>query len=231
MHSTKDDLLTHMSSAPWFGILDLDDRKMLLADAMPLHLRIGEYVFRQGDRPNGFYAVVQGTLKGSTLLENGREAILGLLEPGIWFGEVSMIDGLPRSHDVVALGDSTVLRIGPEIFTNLLHRNSFARSIALLQAARTRSLYALIEDATLRSTRARIARQLQRLARADAAASGNAGHVVVITQEMLAMTLGITRQTLALELKEMVAGGIISIGYGRIGISSIDALKEIEQKT
>jgi CRP/FNR family cyclic AMP-dependent transcriptional regulator len=229
MYSTKDDLLTHMSSDPWFGALDLHERKVLLSDAVPLHLRLGEYLFRQGDRPNGFYAVVQGALKGSTLLENGKEAILGVIEPGIWFGEASMIDGLPRSHDATALDDSRVLRVTINVFTDLMRRNSFARSIALLQAARMRSLYALVEDATLRSTRARVARQLQRLARADAAASGSSCHVITATQEMLAMMLGITRQTLALELKAMVTRGILSIEYGRIRITSMDALRKIEQ--
>jgi CRP-like cAMP-binding protein len=228
MHSAKEDLLTHLSSDPWFGNLDLHDRDVLLANAVPLHVRLGEYVFRQGDRPDGFYAVAHGGMKGSTLLENGKEAILGVLEPGTWFGEVSMIDGLPRSHDIMALGDSTVLRIDREIFAGLMQRSGFARAIALLQTTRMRSLYALIEDATLRTTRARVARQLRRLARTEAAESGNDYHVVAFTQEMLAMTLGITRQTLALELKEMVARGILSMGYGRIWINSMDALREIE---
>src|ERR1700761_3000242 len=99
MYSAKDSLLTHMSSDPWFGALNLQERKTLLLDAVPLHVRPGEYVFRKGDAPNGLYAVTRGFLKGSTLLENGKEAILGVLEPGIWFGEASMVDGLPRSHD------------------------------------------------------------------------------------------------------------------------------------
>ncbi|KPH01509.1 hypothetical protein AEQ67_04395 [Pseudomonas sp. RIT-PI-q] len=231
MYSVQDNLFTHMSKAPWFGALDLQERKVLLSEATPLHFGPGEYVFRQGDRPDGFYAVVQGAVKGSTLLENGKEAILGVLEPGIWFGEASMIDGLPRSHDATALNDSRVLRIGMEIFTDLMLRSSFARSIALLQATRMRSLYELIEDAMLRSTRARVARQLQRLARADTAASGSGCHVIAITQEMLAMMLGITRQTLALEIKEMAARGILAIEYGRIRIRSMDALREIEQNT
>jgi CRP/FNR family transcriptional regulator, cyclic AMP receptor protein len=231
MYSSQEGLLTRMSSDPWFGALALHERKMLLSDAVPLRFQPGEYVFRQGDRPNGFYAVVQGALKGSTLLENGKEAILGVIEPGIWFGEASMIDGLPRSHDATALDESRVLRVNMAIFTDLMRRSSFARSIALLQATRMRSLYALIEDATLRSTRARVARQLRRLARADAVASGSSCRVITATQEMLAMMLGITRQTLALELKAMATRGILSIEYGRIRISSMDALREIEQKT
>ncbi len=230
MHLAKDTLLERMSSAPWFGALDLHEQKVLLCEATPLHFGPGEFVFRQGDRADGFYAVVEGAVKGSTLLENGKEAILGVLEPGTWFGEASIIDGLPRSHDVTALKSSNVLRVGSDVFTELMHRNSFARSIARLQAARMRSLYELIEDALLRSTRARVARQLHRLARAEATASGS-GHVVAITQEMLAMMLGITRQTLALELKEMVARGILSIEYGRIRISSMEALRGLEQTT
>lgn len=211
--------------------MDARERRKLLAGAVTLHFRAGEYVYNKGDLPNGFYGLVDGVLRGSTLLENGKEAILGLIEPGIWFGETSMIDGLPRSIDVTALDDSKVLRVDMATFVELMRGNSFARSIALLQATRMRSLYAVIEDATLRSTRSWIARQLQRLARAEGAGSGGGYHVVAISQEMLAMTLGISRQTLALELKAMAARGILSIEYGRIRISSIEALKEVERET
>ncbi|MET0348586.1 MAG: helix-turn-helix domain-containing protein [Rhizobacter sp.] len=49
-----------------------------------------------------------------------------------------------------------------------------------------------------------------------------------MTQDALAMMLGITRQTLALELKAMVTAGAITLGYGRIRIESFERLKALE---
>jgi CRP-like cAMP-binding protein len=67
MHLAKDSLVTRMSSALWFGALDQQEQRVLLTEATPLHFRPGEYVFRQGDRPDGFHAVVEGAVKGACM--------------------------------------------------------------------------------------------------------------------------------------------------------------------
>ena len=226
--STTDDLLRQMSADPWFGRLDVHERRIMLSDSDAVSLQVGGYVFRQGDEPNGFYGLVNGVLKASTLREDGKEAILAVIEPGAWFGEASVIDGMPRTHDVMALAPSNVLRMHQHHFDELMQRSTFARALAQLQSARMRAVYAMIEDATLRSTRARIARRLHRLAQGDATPGSAERHEVVVTQDNLAMMLGITRQTLALELKAMVSHGAISVGYGRIEIASLEKLRELE---
>jgi CRP-like cAMP-binding protein len=94
-------------------------------------------------------------------------------------------------------------------------------------AARTRSLYGMVEDATLRSTRARVARRLLLLARGDATQARDARPVVPVSQEALAMMLGITRQTLSKELKVLARGGAVVLGYGRIEIASEQVLEKL----
>ncbi|MDM0087992.1 MULTISPECIES: cyclic nucleotide-binding domain-containing protein [unclassified Variovorax] len=54
-----------------------------------------EYVFRRGDPANGLFGVVSGALSASSVQEDGRQIIFGLLERGDWFGEVFAVDGLP----------------------------------------------------------------------------------------------------------------------------------------
>jgi len=221
-------LLRPLSADPWFGALDLATRRELLAGAERLRLLPGSFVFRQGDETAGFYGLVGGLLRVSTLREDGREAVLAVLEPGNWFGEASALDGLPRTHDVSAAGRVELLCVAPENFQRLMRRNGFAQAIALLQARHARAIYALLEDATLRSTRARIVRRLQRLARGDATMAATERPVLQVTQQTLAMMLGITRQTLALELKALAAGGAIRVGYGRIEILSAPRLAAME---
>ncbi len=223
-----DDLLGRMSSDAWFAGLELHERRLLLTNGEPVSLQAGEYVFRQGDRPDGFYGLVSGVLKASTLREDGKEAILAVLEAGNWFGEASVLDALPRVHDVVALAPSTLLRVQQQHCDKLMDRSTFTRALARLQAMHLRAVYALLEDTTLRSTRARIARRLRRLACGDAAPGATERQTIPITQENLAMMLGISRQTLAIELKALAMHGAISIGYGRIEIESPDKLGELE---
>jgi CRP/FNR family cyclic AMP-dependent transcriptional regulator len=105
-----------------------------------------------------------------------------------------------------------------------MKRHAFSQAICRLLAARTRTLYGMVEDATLRSTSARVARRLLLLARGDATQAPDARPVVPVSQEALAMMLGITRQTLSRELKALAARGAISLGYGRIEIVSPERL-------
>ena len=89
-------------------------------------------------------------------------------------------------------------------------------------------MFSFFEDAMLRTTRARVARRLLRLARGDTPVLPRIRRVIPITQEMLAM-LGVARQTLALELKGIAAAGALFLSYGGIVIESEDALREISE--
>ena len=230
MKSTLE-LLGPMSANPWFGGLPLRERRAVLAAGELLRLRPGEMLFRQGDRvPAGtgfFYGLARGSLKISTLREDGKEAILAVLEQGNWFGEISLLDGLARTHDATALGAAVVLAVPRAAFDALMKRAAFSQAICRMLAARTRSLYGMVEDATLRSTRARVARRLLLLARGDATQSAQARPSVPVSQEALAMMLGITRQTLSKELKVLVGRGAVALGYGRIEIASPKLLEAL----
>jgi CRP-like cAMP-binding protein len=228
MRST-DELVATLSANPWFGSMPAALRRAVVAASEPVQLRAGAMLFRQGDAvapgQGGFYGLVQGRLKVSSLREDGREAILAVLEPGNWFGEISLIDGRARTHDATALGPAQVLVLPHAAFDALMGRPAFAVAVSRLLAARTRSLYGMVEDATLRATRARVARRLLLLARGDATLAPRARPVVPVSQEALAMMLGITRQTLSKELKLLVHAGAIALGYRRIEIQSLAALE------
>lgn len=218
-----------MSANPWFAGLPLADRRALLAACERQRLAPGEMLFRQGDavaRGQGaFYGVLAGGIKASSLREDGKEAILVVLEPGNWFGEISLLDGLPRTHDATAIADSEVLVLPRAAFDRLMRRPAFAQAVCRMLAARVRSLYGMVEDATLRSTRARVARRLLLLARGDATQAHEPRPVVPVSQEALAMMLGLSRQTLSKELQAMVRAGAVGLGYGRIEIRSVEKLQ------
>ena len=196
----------------------------MLESAEMRSLHAGEMLFRQGDAPGGLYALVEGRLKMSTLSEDGKEAIFVVMESGTWFGEISLIDHLPRTHDATALATTLVLVLPQQVFDTLMQRQGFANAIASMLAARIRLLYGIVEDATLRSTHARIARRLLLLAHGDATMARNGRPKVPVSQEALAMMLGISRQTLSKELKLLVQQNIISLGYRCIEILSEEKL-------
>lgn len=222
-------LLAALSANPWFGSLPPAEREAVLAACERVALQPGEMLFRQGDAvPAGqgaFYGLAQGQLKISSLRDDGREAILAVLEPGNWFGEISLIDGQPRTHDATAVGAVQVLALPAPAFRAAMQRPAFAQGICRLLASRTRALSGLVEDASLRSIRARVARRLLLLARGDATLAQEARPTVPVSQEALAMMLGITRQTLSKELKSLAADGAIELGYGCVQIVSLARLQ------
>jgi CRP/FNR family cyclic AMP-dependent transcriptional regulator len=220
-------LLAALCVNPWFAALAPEVRALMVTRAELVRLQRGEMLFRQGDAPGGLYGLVKGTLKMSTLREDGKEAILAVLETGIWFGEISLIDHQPRTHDATAVGAVEVLVLPADVFEQLMARVDFARAIAALLAGRIRLLYGIVEDATLRSTRARVARRLLMLARGGAAMSPQLLPRVPVSQEGLAMMLGITRQTLSKELQQLAAEGVIALGYGYIDIASAERLQRL----
>ncbi len=226
MPHSKTDLLEAMSRNPWFGALPLGERKAMLALAKPVCLRAGEVLFRKGDMGGGFYGIRTGTLKVSSVGEDGREGILSMVEAGNWLGETSLFDGLARPHDVAALQDCALLLISPSGFARLMRRTAFAQGMAQLLSARMRALFSLVEDGMLRSTSTRVARRLLALARGDATLAPHARVRLAVSQEALAMMLGLTRQTLSKELKVLVHAGVLTLGYGRIEIVSLAALEQ-----
>ena len=213
-----------MAANPWIRSLRASARDALFAAARPVSFRRGEMLYRSSDATGTFYGLVDGFVKISTVRPDGLEAVLTIMEPGNWWGEMSMVDRLSRTHDATAIDPVRLLAIGQPAFDALMEQADFAQGIASLLASRMRLLFAVFEDATLQSTPARIARRLLHLSRGDATLEAGRRPVVRVPQHVLATMLGITRQTLSAELRAMAAAGAIATGYGTIELVSLDAL-------
>ncbi|MGX7000455.1 Crp/Fnr family transcriptional regulator [Caballeronia sp. KNU42] len=222
------DTSEEMRTNEWFCSLPPAEQQALIERSKLLTLQPGEYLFRRGDTPTGFCGLKNGRLKAFTLREDGKEAILSVIEAGNWFGQASMTARQPRARDVMAIERSTVLIVPPFAFDELMRSVTFVRAIAELQSIHMNWLYRMVEDATLHSTRARVARRLLLLASGDVTTWPQSRQNVSVSQETLAMMLGITRQTLSLELKAMAEKGAIALRYGRIEICSKDILESFQ---
>jgi CRP-like cAMP-binding protein len=77
----------------------------------------------------------------------------------------------------------------------------------------------------LRTISTRVARRLLLLTHGDATMNPHARSVVAVSQEALAMMLGVTRQTLSKELRVLARAGVLTLGYGRIEITSFPELE------
>ncbi len=213
---------------PWFAKLDAAHQKALcdnldrvtLVDQQPLVTN----GMRVGRRQTGFTVLLSGSLKVSSINAAGREAILSLVHPGQWFGELSLLDRQPANRDICSLGDSQVGLVPAQVFDDLMQHPAFAKHVNDLVCARTRMLMSLLEDFSLRSARARSARRLLLLAHGDDLRHGQTHHELKVSHDALAAMLGMTRQTLSTQLSALSKVGAIAQGYGRILIVSMVVL-------
>src|SRR6202161_3995942 len=77
----------------------------LFTAATPVKLAADAALFMAGDAGDGCYRIDDGLLKVTMMSRAGSERILAFLGPGAIVGELSIIDGLPRSASVVAVGN------------------------------------------------------------------------------------------------------------------------------
>src|ERR1700674_2135479 len=99
-----------------FSQIPADLAKNLFGNAKPVRLTADEVLFLAGDPGDGCYRVEQGLLKVTMTAPSGAERILAIVGPGAIVGELSTIDGLPRSASVAAVRDSELTFVSRAAF-------------------------------------------------------------------------------------------------------------------
>lgn len=214
-----------LETGRWFDGLPSALQEALLGSAVVRQLLPGERLFSRGDVFDGLYCVVEGALRVGASNEAGKEALLTVIEPGNWFGEIALIDGLARTHDAVAEGASTVLRIPPAALDQLFAAQPENwRWIALLLTHKLRFAFVGIEEAALLPAPLRVARRLLAIAEGYGAFTDRR-QVLTLPQEQLASMLALSRQTINQVLKQFEAQGLIRLNYRELEIVNWEGLR------
>ena len=218
--------LGQLSQGHWFAALPQALRHTLLDMAQVQRLDAGQRLFRRGDKPSGLYAVVEGAMRVGAVSETGKEALLTLVEPPYWFGEISLFDGLPRTHDAFADSASTLLLLPQAGLLALLEREpQHWRDFALLMSHKLRLAFVALEDMSLLPAAPRLARRL--LLIAENYGESEPRRVLHLAQEQLALMLSLSRQTTNQILKELQAQGVVQLTYGEIEILDFERLRQL----
>jgi CRP/FNR family cyclic AMP-dependent transcriptional regulator len=100
----------------------------------------GQIIFQEGEEGNALFIVLSGKVKVSLNDEEGREYVLDTIEKNGFFGELSLIDDLPRSANIYAMENCDLLVIHRNDFMKLLMENpSIAINILKVMAGRLRA--------------------------------------------------------------------------------------------
>jgi CRP-like cAMP-binding protein len=197
-----------------------------------IRLRANQTLFLAGDRGDGCYRIDEGLLKATVASTSGAELIVAILAAGDMVGELSMIDGRPRSTSVGAIRDSVVSFISRADFQWVAERNpDIFRHISILLADRLRSSNTVVAAASFLSLNGRVARVLLNLADAFGQDIGS-GRIVIrqrISQNDLAAMAGIARESVSRVINDWKRLAIVSQQSGYYCLEkSAELLREAE---
>ena len=112
-----------------------------------VNFKKGENIIEEGTLGNCAYIIEKGSVEVSKLSPHGQKQVLGVLEKSEIFGEMGLIDGLPRSATVTALEDCVMSVCSQETFNNLVDHNPESLiPIFKVLVRRLRSTLALVDD-------------------------------------------------------------------------------------
>jgi CRP-like cAMP-binding protein len=185
----------------------------LFGKATPMRVAADEVLFLAGDAGNGCYRVDEGLLKVTMLSRSGNERILAFLGKGAIVGELSIIDGLPRSASVVAVRQASLSFLSRAAFEDFAKRHpEVYRSLVTLIAARLRETDAAIAAGSFLPLRGRVACTLLELAD-DFGQDVGSGRIVIrqkIGQSDLAAMAGIARENVSRILNDWKRRKLVS---------------------
>lgn len=187
----------------------------------------GAVIFSQGDEGDALFGVASGRVRISATASDGREVFLSIMEPGDAFGEIAVMDGLPRTAGAMALEDTRLIVIKRAGFLGLLEQEpKLAIHLLQLLCARARWTSELVEESAFLSGEARLAKRLLTLASMHGRRA-QPGPELQISQADLAHFSGISRQNVNQHLREWQKNGWVDLGRGRIAVCDQRALLEL----
>jgi CRP-like cAMP-binding protein len=149
----------------------------------------GDVLFAEGDPPSDLYIVIDGRIAIATRNTDGRETVLALMESGDLFGELGLLDGLPRSAEGRALEPSRVYSIPYEPIETLFRDEpNVLWGVVRMLSQRLRAMDEALSDSVFLDVTGRTAKRILELA------GGADEFVLPVTQEELAGMVGASRE-------------------------------------
>lgn len=187
-----------------------------------------EIVCRKQEPADGLYLLFSGQLQAVDIAEDGREIGLNIIKPGAFFGELSVIDGLPRSAHIVALVPSVVGIIpqGPA-------RDIFYKLPSAAEAM-MRHLTSLVRNLSNYRTLLAIPNAQQRVcALLLQLGQQMPGGLVVIQnlpkQQEIAIMINTSRETVSRAIGQLIAAGVLEKDYRRLIVRDPRKLRHLAQ--
>jgi CRP/FNR family cyclic AMP-dependent transcriptional regulator len=204
-----------LSALPLFTSADEEQLNRVAAASFPRRLSRGQVLFTEGEASEHLFVVVSGHLKVLVGSERGDTLVLSVVGPGEGVGELSIIDGMPRSAGAEALDEVRLLCVPSAVLKELLATSpGFCLALAEELAQRLRVLTGAAADLVFLDLPRRLAKMLV----------GTSATTMQLPQAELAAQLGVTRPSLSRSLAGFQRRGWVEVSRGRVELLDRSAL-------
>jgi CRP-like cAMP-binding protein len=211
------------------GLMDLlppDAREALIVAGKSVKLKAGQVVQSRGDRQADLGIILSGKLRMMTLGVDGSVMLTSILGPGQQFNEVTLFANAARTHDAEAVEDAVVLTLTASEYEGVVVRHPvIVEAMLKSNVYRVHQLVEALNDLRALPKSVVLARVLLKNAR-HIADDRQANSVdLAITQEDIAMFLGVTRSYLNKTLGQLCELALIEVSYRKIRVVDLAALE------
>ena len=210
---------------PLLASLSGDEQREFVALARRRQFAKNEIVCHAGDPADSVHLVTRGRLSVRVSLPSGDTAMINILRPGSYFGELALLRAdNHRTATITALEPAETLAVGATAFHRLCEtRPSVERTLTALLGHRVDELSQRLLESMYVGLDRRLYRRLDDLCHAYAETDGPV--VIPLTQSQLADLTGGTRPTVNQVLQKLVDQRIVEVSRGKVHVLDVPRLR------
>jgi len=213
--------LLDFGAQPLLSLLPQELAARLKGAASTVSYQDGETIHSRGEVKPGLSLVRSGGVRFANPGADGSLVTTSVLGPGHCFGEATLFARLPRAYDAIAVGATVIDQITKARFDRIFDEEPMlARKLLEAMTQRLYSVLELLDDMRMLPLPLRTAKLILGMT-TQAKRVGE----VECNQSDLAFTLGVSRVSIGKALSELQNEGLISLGYGRIGVDDPKTLR------
>jgi CRP-like cAMP-binding protein len=216
-----------VAKIPLFAALEPEARSPLAKLIRLRRYSARQVVVWEGEAGGTLFLSLSGYFKAITTGSDGKEMLLSIMGPGEVFGELSVLDGQPRSASVITLEPGELACIERAALFELMAASPrLAIGLIEVLAQRVRTLTKRYETISTLDVSQRLAQVLVSLAQKHGQADGARVRIPVrLSQSDLGSMVGATRESVNKQIRKWTECGVLHHETGCVVISDFDALR------
>lgn len=227
---SREQALAKLAAIPMFSDLTPENLETLAEMVQYRRYPKGAFIIGQDEVGTSMYLLVAGRVKVSLANPEGRELVLNHLEAPAHFGEMALVDGKPRSSDVIAVTDVELFSLdGKDLSAAIQVQPRLALALIATLSNRLRTTINRLEDMAFHDATHRVMRVVLNVATAGLETRG-APVVQGMTHYDIATLAGTSRETASRVISSLARQGIVTTSGRRITVNLEGLMERLERE-